>query len=169
MKNKKALSGIVTAVIMIALVLALTTIVWGVVNRMVNKELSSTESCFNTFDKVTFSNRYTCYNSTGKKLKFGIDIADIEVDEAIINVYTEAGSKSFRIKKENSTVDYVSGYKGEQEIKLPGKNSGITYILDLEASGIDVPSSMKIAPVINGEQCDVSDTLNEIDSCESLI
>ena len=51
-KNKKAISGIVTAVIMIALVMAAAIIVWVVVNNLVTEQLGEAESCFMIFGKV---------------------------------------------------------------------------------------------------------------------
>ena len=48
---------------------------------------------------------------------------------------------------------------------MPEKNSAITYILNLTAVSFPKPDGIKIAPIANGEQCEVVDTLNEIDNC----
>ena len=61
-KNHKGLSGVITAVIMIALVLAAAGIVWGVVNNMLKGQMEGAEACFGNYDKVTINSIYTCYD-----------------------------------------------------------------------------------------------------------
>ena len=58
--------------------------------------------------------------------------------------------------------NYNSTGFGTDLIKLPGKNSGLTYISTEFSS---TPDSVKITPVIDGNKCEVSDSVLEIYSC----
>jgi len=128
--EKKGVSGVVTALILIALVLVATTIVWGVINKIVKKELATAESCFGIFDKVSVNNDYTCHNSSSQELRFGISMGDINVDELLVSISGVEQSRSFKLSNEASTESYIRAYTGG-DIVLPSKNAGLTYIVDL--------------------------------------
>lgn len=85
-KNKKAISGVIAAVIMIAVVMAAVIIVWGAVIPMVREQLKGTESCFGIFEKVTINSMYTCYNSSSNSFQFSINIGDIDVEKVIVSI-----------------------------------------------------------------------------------
>jgi len=177
--NKKGVSAIVETVILVALVVGLTAIVWLVVNNMVNDELKGAKSCFGNFDKVTINNRYTCQDTTLKYANVSISVGDINVTEIVVSVLGAGEQKSFRLNGEDS-YEYIKNFADKVEdasynkaLKLPGNNEGKTYTIKLgtgegtiEMESID---SIKIAPVIGEEQCDVSDTIYSIDNCKSLI
>lgn len=169
--NKKGLSGVVTVVILIALAIALVAIVWAVVNNLVTKQLGEAGSCFGTFDKITINQRFTCYNSSSGELQFSINIGDIEVDDVLVAVASQGTSSSFTISKNPGTVDNIVSYPSRNAIvNLPGKNGGLTYILNMSAAGFTgKPASLQIAPIIGGNQCETSDSLNEFDDCSTLI
>lgn len=178
--EKKAISGIITAVVMIALVMAVSSIVWVVVNNLVKDKLDEAGSCFNIFEKVTINSRYTCYNITQSnsgdpnELRFPINIADIELTGILVSISNKEGnSKSFKLSKTGLTEDYVRLYSDNgytnQDILLPGKNSGTTFVIDLDSTGIGIPSSIQIAPIVNERQCEVSDSLQFIDNCMALV
>jgi hypothetical protein len=162
-KNKAGLSGIITVVIMIALVMAAAGIVWGVVNGTIKKQIESSEACFGNFDKVTLNRFYTCYDSGDNRAQFSITIGDIDVEEVIIYVASEGTTKSYTLTNTASSVSGLGPYPlGAGTVVLPGKNSGLTYI----ATGFnEVPNLIQIAPVISGQQCDVSDFVSEVGSC----
>ena len=168
--NKKAISGIVTAVIMIALVMAAAIIVWVVVNNLVSTQLTEAESCFMIFGKVSINNRYTCYNSTTTELQFSINIGDIKVDEVLVSISGEGTTQSFKISNTDQLIPNLRNYlSAVPETKLPGKNGGSTYIYELTGAGFFMkPDSIKIAPIINTKQCASSDSLSDIDNCLSL-
>jgi len=170
--NKKAISGIVTAVIMIALVMAAAIIVWAVVNNLVSEQLGEAESCFMIFGKVSINNRYTCYNSTENELQFSINIGDIDVDEVLVAISGEGTSKSFKISNTEQSIPNLINYpSGTPTIKLPSKNGGLTYTYDLTGGGFSMmePDSIQIAPIIKGKQCETTDSLSDIDNCLSLV
>lgn len=165
MQNKRGISGIVSAVIMIGIVMAAGALIWGVVNSIVSEGLGEAEACFNIYGKVTLNNRYTCYNKTSKEVFFSVNIEDIDLDGIIVRISSAGESKSYTIKKDTTAVAGLSNYSRGSTITLPGANSGVTYI----ATGIaNNPDSIDIVPIVKGKQCDISDSINQIDSCRAL-
>ena len=170
-KNRKGISPVIAMVIMIALVMAIVAVVWVVVSNLVEEEIESSESCFGIFDKVVIENSYTCYNSSAQEIQFSINIGDIEVDEILVSVAGAGSTKSFSLGsdvQESYLKDYPNGNYGVT-LLFPGKNAGRTYVLNMtNASLSGSPDSLQIAPIINGKQCGVSDTLSEFDDCQLL-
>lgn len=162
-KNKRGLSGIITAVIMIALVMAAAVIVWGVVNGTLKKQMEGAESCFGNFDKVTLNGIYTCYNTVNKQFQFSISIGDIDVEKVVVGISAEGDQRSYTLTEEDQQDMGLTRYGSETEVKIPGKNGGYTYIVDEEFD--EVPDLIQIAPVIDGQQCEVSDYISNIGSC----
>lgn len=168
--HKRGISGVITAVVMIALVMALSSMVWIIVNNLVKEKLDEAGSCFDTFDKVNINNKYTCYNSSSKELQFSISVEDIELTELLVSVGGGGESKGFKLNKEGLTTDYLFSYpEREQPVFVPEKNSGKAYLFDTVAAGISSPSSIQVAPVVGGKQCEVSDSLQSIDRCLALV
>lgn len=166
-KNKKAVSGVITVLILIALSLAVISIVWAVISNLVKKQIESTESCFGVFEKVTINGMYTCHDSSLNNFQFSINIGDIDVDEVLVSVSKEGTTESYKINNTLSIIPDLGPYpSGAGSVKLPEKNAGLTYI----AGGFsEKPNLIQIAPVINEKQCGVSDSLYEIDDCLSLV
>jgi len=160
-KNRKGISGVVAAVLMIALVMVIAVIVWVVVRNIVQGQIGSVESCFGIYDKVTINNIYTCYNSTSSQFQFSIKIEDIDVDKVVISVSSEGSTNSYTLTNEDQPDIGLTKYPSGGEVKLPGRNAGLTYVTDISTK----PDLIQIAPVVNGQQCEVSDSLSEIDDC----
>jgi flagellin-like protein len=163
--NKRGISGIVATVIMIGIVIGIAVVVWVVVNNLVESETSGTESCFGIYGKISLNERYTCYDSGDGKVQFSISIADVEVDEILVRVSSIDESKTFAIGKEAEEVTGIQLYNGTNSVWAPKPNSGLTYVASVDS----VPDSIEIVPVIDGNQCEISDTLTEIVSCSSLL
>ena len=168
-KNRKGMSGIVVTMLMIALVIVVTTIVWTAINSLIKENVSSSQACFGNFGKITLDRKYTCYDSDNNVVRFSINIADIKVDDLLVSISNNARTGSFRLTNIETVVDggnliYYSG--GSGSVKLPGENSGITY--NSTWSGTEGPNTIKIAPTLNGKQCDISDTVGGIDDCGLL-
>lgn len=164
--NKKALSGVVTMVVMIALVMAIMAVVITTTKKTINKKINQAESCgINTLDKLSINSEYVCYDSSEKEFVFSINREDLKLDKLIISVETETSSEPFEMRNgitENFEGKIVSYPSRSEEVSLPLKNSGKTYIIT------DMPeqvTGIKIAPVINGENCEIADSLNEIIDC----
>lgn len=171
MKNKRGLSAVIGAIILIALAVASVSIIWVVVKNMIEGNIEQTESCgVKNFDKVNINNEFTCYNYSSEEFRFSINIGDIEVDELLISISTEEETKSFRINEDGSSYPELRSYRGEYGsiIRPPVKDAGLTYVADMNKIGIGIPKSIKIAPSVDGKQCEVSDSLYEIDNCLAL-
>lgn len=169
-KNHKGLSGVITVVIMIALVMAAAVIVWGVVNTLIRGQMESAEACFGNYNKITLNGIYTCYeyiSADNYYVHFSLNIGDIEVDSVLVSVSAEGATNSYTLTNEDEVTipglaNYGSTGFGTDLIILPSKNAGKTYI----ANGFtEKPDLIKIAPVINGQQCEISDTLSNIEIC----
>jgi len=162
-KNKKALSGVITAVIMIALVMAAAVIVWSVVNNTIKNQIGNTEACFGNYNKVAINRYYTCYDSVSDVFQFSLSIGDIEIDSVVVAISSAGSTNSYTLTNQNQSISGLGPYpSGSGEVSLPAKNAGKTYMISGFTSSPDV---IKIAPVIGGKQCEVSDTLSSIEAC----
>ncbi|MAG79038.1 hypothetical protein CMI40_01535 [Candidatus Pacearchaeota archaeon] len=168
LKNKTGLSGVIATLILVLLVLALIGVVWTVIKGLISEKISDVEACFGNFEPVTFNSQYTCYNSSSNEFQFSIDIKEIEVDRLLISISGKNETKSFEMPQEAGS-SFIRNYKGNygEEVKLPDKNSGLTYVIDVTETG--KPTLIKAAPILGGKQCGVSDSLSEIDDCIFLI
>lgn len=166
MKNNKGLSEVVTTVIIIALSLAALVVVWGFVSGFINSEIESSESCFGNYDKVKLNKQYTCYEALeggNFNLRFSLSVGDIDVDKVTVLVSSKSEVKSYIITKENQTISGLAKYpSGISTVILPEKNSGTSYRATGFESKID---SIEIAPTIDDNLCEVSDSFAEIDNC----
>lgn len=163
MLSKRGLSTVITTILLIMLVFVLISIIWTVVNNLVTKSLDKAGSCFANFEKVTLNNKYLCYNSSSGEMMFSINIKEIDVEGVLVSITMSGGSKSYTLINEEQNIFGLGPYpSGSGNVRLPEKNAGLTYI----ASGFsEKPDSIQIAPIINGNQCEVSDSSFEIDVC----
>jgi hypothetical protein len=174
--NKRGLSTIIITVILIALSLAAVVLVWGFVNNLIKKQIGSTESCFGNYDKVQINKQYTCYEDLGTgayALRFSLAVGSVNLTKVVVSVSSASAVKSYEITNEVQQIPNMANYPCVGEcwwadnlnIKLPGKNSGLTYRIIGFTSTMDL---IQVAPVIGGEQCEAS-SLSEIESCDLLI
>ena len=159
---KKGLSTIIASLIMVLLVIILVGVVWGVTKSIIDKNTDT--SCFANYGKVTLNEDYTCYTpvNTLYDVQFSVSVGDIDIDGVIVTFIGEWGDKSFSIMKgSGEIISELKNYDNTPSIKAPEKNAGLTYI----ATSVKKIDSIRIAPIINGKQCDISDSINEIDNC----
>ncbi len=164
--SKKGLSGVITAVLMIALVMTAVIIIWVVINNTIKAQLKSTESCFGNYNKVVIDRIYTCYDEANSIFEFSLGVGDIDINSIVVFVSAGGGTSSFTLTNTAQTIDNLANYGstgfGTDSIQLPGKNSGLTYRTDITTVK---PDLIKISPVIDGQQCDVSDSISDIELC----
>ena len=168
MKNKKGVSGVITAVILIGLAIVSAGVVWGVVNNLLSEQLDEAESCFGVFDKVSLNNQFTCLNTSGELeeddfMIFQLNLADIEPSSVVVSIVTSGETKSYTIEKDSDTSGLDTWPIGDQSTALPGKNGGKTYRTTEPLSG--TPTLIQVIPVVGGNQCQVSDKIETIDNC----
>lgn len=172
MKYKRGLSGVITALILITLTLVAVVMVWGIVKSTITPSIEKSEACFGNFDKVTINDEFTCYldpdGLNNVQVQFSISIADIDVDDVLVSILAGGESKSYELTNELESIGLEDYSTGDTTVKLPGKNSGKTYI----AKGFsEIPVSIKIAPTIKGNRCEISDTFYFqpiVDDCRAL-
>ena len=166
-KNRKGLSEIIGTLIVIVLVLLAAGIVWGVVNNILKDKIKSSTSCFGNFGKITLDKKYTCYDTSTNpgKVRFSLNRGDVNVDNVLISITNGAETKSFKVNNNAQATDGLTYLNGSSIVSLPPKNGGITYTY-LWTN--DAPKTIQIAPMIDGQQCEVSDSITEIDNCNLL-
>ena len=141
MINKKGVSAVISAIILIAIVLVVIGIVMVVVVPMVENKVKYAEACSpDILDKIEI-NSLTCYDSGEKEVNVSINIEDVETDKILVVVDIEGESKSFEVEQK--------------------KNSGKVHFIPSNRK----PDSVRIAPIINGEQCNEIDSLYNIGEC----
>ena len=162
--NKNGLSEVVTTVIMIALVLLASVLVWTIINNLIQGKIKDSESCFGNAEKVTLEKKNICYDESliPNKVRFAISLGDVDVDEVLVSISTDAETKSFKIGKNDLAIENLTYLDSSSPVKLPNKNGGKTYLY--QWAGFQ-PTSLKIAPIIDGTQCEMSDSSSDIDSC----
>jgi hypothetical protein len=172
MKKKKGLSTVIATVLLILLVTVSMSIVWVFVRNIITERTEGAKSCFDveSSDVVTINSYYTCYNSTHGKVQFSINIGDVEIESVIVSILMNGNSIPFVITDDLSAVPGLAPYgSAGGDVKLPGKNEGRTYVAS--GSGIIANSkvdSIKIAPVVEGKQCGMSDSIYAVDDCSLL-
>ncbi len=171
-KNKGGVSTVVETILLIALTIGIVAIVWTVVSNLVEKNISSSESCFGVFEKVTLNPRYTCYNNvtgTGNdEVWFSISLGDIEkVDDILVAISGEGNSASFKIMEDKPAG--LSYYPDRtRPVVIPRKSQGLTYIYELPSSFTQTPERIEIAAIVDGEVCGNINPLEQFESCSSL-
>ena len=168
-KNKKALSMVVSTLILTLLVVYAGAIIWGVVSNMVDDKIEGSSSCFNIFGKVNINVEYTCYNPETDSIQFSLDIGDIDVDAVKVSIQSDSLSRIFEITNTATLIPNLANYGsdgfGTDLISLPSKNGGNSYVYDEEGIFITIPNSIKIIPVIGNNNCDIADTLEPLENC----
>ena len=169
MQNKKGISGVLAAVVMIALVMVAGTIVWTVVNNMVKEKLEGSGSCINVFEKVSLNLAYTCFDDTQipPEVIFSISRRDIDIDVIVVFITGGGSTKNFRFDETGVDSSEIIEYSIDAGTSMPGKNEGKTYKYTGDAFPA-IPDSIEIAPVIGEKQCGVSDEITEIPTCSEL-
>jgi len=168
--KKRGLSTVVATLILVLLAVVLVGVVWSFLSGFINKEIKTAESCFKNFNSATIEGDYTCYNPFSQELEFSININDVKIDEILISITGKGESKSFELSNTNSVIPYVKMHNGNYSdgVILPSKNAGLTYVVNMTYLGIGNPTKIKIAPVINGKQCEITDSLSEFYDCRLM-
>ncbi|MFH1326970.1 MAG: archaellin/type IV pilin N-terminal domain-containing protein [archaeon] len=165
--NKRGLSAVVAALLLVLLTIVLVGILWVVISNLVEGNLDKTQSCLDIFEKVTLGDAYTCYNDSSDELHFSINLKDIKVDGVLVSISGAGSRQSLTITNTLTQITNIRPYTGEylEDVQLPEQNGGRTYVFNASATGVFWPDKIEIAPIINGNQCDVSDSILEIDRC----
>jgi hypothetical protein len=165
LSHKRGLSTVVITVILIALGMMAVLMVWGFISNMIKDQIGENQACYGNYDKVQINGEYTCYEGSGTaySLRFSLMVGDVKIEKVLVSVSSESVVETYTITAENETIEGLSMYpSGSSLIALPARNAGLTYNAAGFTSKID---SIKIAPVISGTVCEVSDILTEVERC----
>jgi hypothetical protein len=167
--NKKGLSTLIVTVILIALSLVAVGLLWGFVSNIVNGQIKNSEACYGNYDKVKLNTPYICYETSDNvnyKVRVSLSIGDVNIDKVLVSISSKGSSNSYTISNTAQAINGLANYpSATTQIKLPDKNAALTYI----ATGFSAPVDyIRIAPVIGGVQCEMSDSTNEIPNCVLL-
>jgi len=114
---------------------------------------------------------YACYNQTtgDDELWFYVEVGEVEqLEDILVSISGQGTSTSFKMIADNpANISYYNRTK-PANIGIPGQGGGQGYIYVLPSLFTQVPGSIAIAPIINKEQCGVSDSIGQFDSCSSL-
>lgn len=167
MKNKTGIADVIVTVLLVGLALALGAIVWAVVTNLVNGKLQPAQSCFGNYGELSINPEYTCYNTSAllatKEIDFSILRGDIDVDKITVSISSAGIVKSYTIPGTYANVKMYGAASYGGALMLPNKTEGLTYVS--KDFGAGIPIKIEIGPVINGQQCDPSDTVTQIETC----
>jgi len=163
--NKKGLSQIVSAVVLILITVGLVAGVWASIHSFVSNQMDSAKACKNT-NLASINNMYTCYNQTNNYTVVSIGVGNTPINAMIVSVDYSGNSKSFKLENISKEIDnfyyYVPG-KGinATEVKLPDLSSSRTFAINLTGQ----PDSIQIGAEVDGKLCGTSDSISSIPIC----
>ena len=166
--DKRGVSGVVVTIILIGITLSAITIVWSIVSNSLNRNLGKSQSCSDLFQKISLNRDYTCFDNLSRELHFSINIGDIMVDKIIIYVTSGANSGKFELTNTPHSITNVKPFGGNygENVTLPGKNTGTTYVLNMPRAGLnEFPEEIQLVPVIDSNECPTIDAMRSIEDC----
>lgn len=163
MKNKKALSDVVSTVVLIMITLVVIGIVWVAVDSFLKDRLEGSENCLYSFEKIKLNPEYTCYNYSANETLISIVVDELDdLTSIIVAVNYGTESKTFVLDNQTKQFENLLNYPSrDPNITMPRKGQGRTYILTNSIK----PDSIKIAPKVGKKQCDVLYEIPQITNC----
>lgn len=166
MKRKKALSTIVSVLVLVLITIASAGIIFGIVKMFVNKNLSNSKGCIDVMEQIEINSEYTCYNSSEKTITLSISRKNVILDSVIFSIESKEQSENFELTDNEQTIENIFpfGENPGDSVSLPENESGTSYTIIWNIASED-PSSIQIAPVINGKACNAVDKIDIIQNC----
>ena len=131
--EKKRFSKITIAVILIGVILLLA-IGWVIIKNIGDKP-GNTESCSDAGEKVEINSKYALYDPSSNQLRFSISMGDADVDEVLVTISGDNAAKILKIKTKAQEIKNLANSGstdfGTDQIKLPEKNTDLTYVYDM--------------------------------------
>jgi len=168
-KNKRALSAVVTTLILVGISIAGIALVWTSTRGVINKQIKSSEACYGVEEKVSFNSKGVCYEKHGQDyyVRFQVDVKDIELQKLIISVTSNSEQQGYTLTNETQIIEGLVRYPtSSADLIVPGINKGFSY----EAGPFEeIIDNIEIIPVINDYQCGIADSISGIESCDLLV
>lgn len=162
--EKKAVSSIVSVILVIGLTIVAGVIVFTVVKNLAENKLKDSKSCFNLEGNIEINGEYTCYNESGSEIRISISRKLINLDYLMVSISSSGESIKYDFYETNKTISGVLNYPLRTTgISLPQNESGKTYVFSwgLEEN----PERIDLAPVINENICNIIDEMSGIPNC----
>jgi flagellin-like protein len=153
-RNSKAVSEIITVLLLILLTVALFSIIAVFVIPYVRDSLDNSKLCYDTLGKVEITNDVTtCFNRSNNETGISIKRGDVEISGILVGLKAQGSSKSFRIFPERyeEVRMFVKDYN--ETLELPGKNEERTYVFN---PGFKVEKAV-VAPIVGDKTCKESE------------
>ncbi len=163
---KKAISPVISTILLIMLSIAVVIIVAGVLIPFVRESLAESKECFEISDQLSIEYEYTCHYNISNIEMINISVKrgmkEIEVEGVLISVSGMGSSETFEIK--NGTIELgMRMIDGSPILIIPGRGETRTFSLN---TSLDAIESAEVAPILQGGRiCDSTDR-TDIESCE---
>lgn len=172
-KNKKGISGVVSAVLLIGIAIGAVIVVGTFIMQMIETEKDEILSCSEIpYDGgIKIEGRYSCMNTSTDELRFNINLDDVKLSKIELYLIDGSGDTFKKIEMEdNKTFSNLKEYGSDynEEISLPTSHGAKTYSFNNSENNNDI-EEIKIIPIyLGGEHCDTEKTLSNIKDCELL-
>ena len=162
-KNKKALSQIVSTLVLIMLTVALIGGLAVVLKNFVGSQTKQAESCAKVGDQLTLNRDYTCYDGANNRTLVSINRGNLPgITYVLVAVTYGTTSQTFKITDTSQNLGNLTNYPdGTNNVSLPSDGGGKTYIV----KGSSVPTQVVIAPNMGKQTCAASDSINQVPNC----
>jgi len=160
--NKKAVSEIVSTVLLILITIIAISIVSVFLIPMLKNKLNEGSGCFDVLNSLEIQS--ACYNDANE-VEIGIMSKSNKLAGVAVVISTSSSSKRFDIIN-NTANENIKSYNGEynQALLLPGENEFTTYIIKTSFTEF---SKVEIAPLVSTGQktktCEISDSLSLVE------
>jgi hypothetical protein len=149
-KNKKGLSTIISILIIIGITMIAGGIIWSVSRTIIQERMDYSKSCsLELLENINIDTINTHYNKTTQNLELYITIGGFDIEKVIVYVTYNGETKTTALETDLET------------------NSGKKHTIVLSSLGFSVtddkaPEAVKIAPMVNKQQCSIVDTFYQI-------
>ena len=186
--NKKGLSPIIAAVLLLLVTIAAIAIIAGVIVPFTREGLEESSSCldFQTYfqfeENFEFGgeiNKYNCYDETNNLQGLSIAARSERMinDSGIIGfnlILTNADDTTKAVSVREGAASCVDGGvrlfgdpSCSDDLSVPKIGEIVNYVYNLELDDVDI-EELEVYPVLKGDKaCEVSDFINNID-CRNL-
>lgn len=172
--RKRGISNVLMMVVGVVLVVSLGAIIMNTTRDTVKDQTEQVESCgTDMINKLSINSEWNCYNSNKKLLNVQIGRKDVGLQKLTLSVRNENEAFNFDLNKSPSNPSdsgatlypYNSTGQKDGKAKILEKDSEKNYLI----FGLNKkPSSIEIAPTVNGNQCKVVDEINRIADCSRI-
>jgi len=161
-KNKKAVSDLIAAILLILIAMAAGAMVYGIVIPLIKGNIASAQACSDAGLEIATDEGLTCYTGSEAQIEIKRSEKDVNLSGIQLQVFGAGKSKAVVVNASiNSAVkEYKQASYGAIALTLPDKNEARTYVINLASAGITSPSSVAAAPIVrvgsSDKLCDVS-------------